>query len=151
GRGSGGSGGGAVGGSGGVVCNAGPGCTCPVAPGSARSFPVTGNIVKLVAHPSACLMFGLNAATSSEVVVFDTAMKKELTRVALPGTAVDLDLSPNGQHLVVGFSGAKQVSVVDTSTFALTNVSTSAGVWSVAVENAGNIYYWDHQGDLLHR
>jgi DNA-binding beta-propeller fold protein YncE len=112
---------------------------------------VSGTITKLVSHPSACLMFGLNAATSSEVVVFDTAMKKEVTRVALPGTAVDMDLSPNGQHLVVGFSGTKQVSVVDTSTFALTNVPTAAGVWSVAVENAGNIYYWDQQADLLHR
>jgi DNA-binding beta-propeller fold protein YncE len=96
-------------------------------------------------------MFGLNAATSSEVVVFDTAMKKEVTRVALGGAAVDLDLSPNGQHLVVGFNGLKQVAVVDTSTFALTSVPTSAGVWAVAVDNAGNIYYWDHQQDLLHR
>ena len=108
---------------------------------------MSGTIVKLVSHPSACLMFGLNAATSSEVVVFDTAMKKEVTRVALGGTAVDMDLSPNGQHLVVGFSGAKQVSVVDTSTFALTSVPTAAGVWSVAVDDAGNIYYWDHQAD----
>ncbi|HXU61786.1 MAG TPA: hypothetical protein VN962_08810 [Polyangia bacterium] len=128
------------------------GCACkPVTPGAPRSFPVSGTIVKLVSHPSACLMFGLNAATSSEVVVFDTAMKKEVTRVPLGGTAVDMDLSPNGRHLVVGFSGAKQVSVVDTTTFAPTSVGTSAGVWSVAVDDAGNIYYWDHQADLLHR
>lgn len=128
------------------------GCDCkPVTPGSARSFPVSGSIAKLVAHPSACLMFGLNAATSSEVVVFDTAMKKEVTRVALPDMAVDMDLSPNGQHMVVGYSGAKQVSVLDTSTFALTNAPTASGVWAVAVDDGGNIYYWDHQGDLLHR
>jgi hypothetical protein len=135
-------------------CNGGTddGCACkPVAPGSARSFAVSGSIVKLLAHPSACLMFGLNAATSSEVVVFDTAMKKEVTRVALGGTAVDLDLSPNGQHLVAAFNGLKQVAAVDTSTFALTSVPTSAGVWAVAVDDAGNIYYWDHQADLLHR
>jgi DNA-binding beta-propeller fold protein YncE len=135
-------------------CNGGTddGCACkPVAPGSARSFAVSGTIVKLVAHPSACLMFGLNAATPSEVVVFDTAMKKEVTRVALGAAAVDLDLSPNGQHLVAGFNGLKQVAAIDTSTFALTSVPTSAGVWAVAVDDAGNIYYWDHQGDLLHR
>ena len=74
-----------------------------------------------------------------------------MTRVALGGAAVDLDLSPNGQHLVVRVQRAKQVAVVDTSTFALTSVPTSAGVWAVAVDNTGRIYYWDHQGDLLHR
>src|SRR5204863_7766579 len=109
-------------------CNGGTdeGCACePVAPGSPRSFPVSGTIVKLMSHRSACLMFGLNAAAASEIVVFDTAMKEEVTRVALGGAAVDLDLSPNGQHLVVAFSsGVKQVAVVDTSTFALTNVPT---------------------------
>lgn len=135
-------------------CNGGTdeGCACkPVAPGAPRSFPVSGTIVKLVSHPSACLMFGLNAAPSSEIVVFDTAMKKEATRVALGGAAVDFDLSPNGQHLVVAFSGVKQVAIVDTSTFALTNVPAATGAWAVAVDNAGNIYYWDHQLDLLHR
>jgi len=128
------------------------GCACaPIAPGSTRSFTVAGTIVKLVAHPSACLMFALNAAPSSEIVVFDTAMKKEVTRVALGSAAVDLDLSPNGQHLVAGFSGSKQVAVVDTSTFALTNVPTAEGVWAVAVDNAGLIYYWGLPSDLLHR
>lgn len=135
-------------------CNGGTdeGCACkPVAPGSPRSFPAAGSIVKLVAHPSACLMFGLNAAAASEVIVFDTAMKKEVKRVALGSAAVDLDLSPNGQHLVAGFNGLKQVAVVDTSTFALTSAATAAGVWAVAVDNTGRIYYWDHQTDLLHR
>ncbi len=135
-------------------CNGGvdDGCACkPVAPGSTRSFPVPGTIVKLVAHPSACLMFGLNAAPSSEIVVFDTAMKKEVTRVALGSAAVDLDLSPNGQHLVAGFAGSKQVAVVDPSTFALTNVPTAEGAWAVAVDNAGIVYYWGRPSDLLHR
>ena len=135
-------------------CNGGTdeGCACkPVAPGSPRSFPVSGTIVKLMAHPSACLMFGLNAATSSEIVVFDTSMKKEVTRVALGGTAADFDLSPNGQHLVVAFTGVKQVAVVDTSTFALTNVPTATSASAIAVDNAGNIYSWDHPYDVLHR
>ena len=128
------------------------GCACkPVAPGSPRSFPVSGTIAKLIAHPSACLMFGLNTATSSEIVVFDTAGKKEVTRVALGGTAADFDLSPNGQHLVVGFTGVKQVAVVDTGTFALTNVPTATSASAIAVDNAGNIYSWDHPYDVLHR
>src|SRR4029079_14277192 len=82
---------------------------------------------------------------------FDTAMKKEVTRVALGGAAVDLDLSPNGQYLVAGFNGLKQVAVVDTTTFALTSVPTAGGVWAVAFDNTGRIYYWDHQVDLLRR
>jgi hypothetical protein len=135
-------------------CNGGTdeGCACkPVAPGSPRSFPVSGTIVKLMSHPSACLMFGLNAASASEIVVFDTAMKQEVTRVALGGAAADFNLSPNGQHLVVAFSGVTQVAVVDTSTFVLTNVPTANKAWAVAVDNAGNIYYWDQQFGLLHR
>lgn len=135
-------------------CNGGvdDGCACkPVAPGATVSFPVSGTITKLVAHPSACLMFGLNAATSSEVVVFDTALKKEVTRVALGSAAIDLDLSPNGQHLIAGYNGSKQVAVIDTSTFALTNVPTAEGAWAVAVDNAGLVYYWGRPSDLLHR
>lgn len=128
------------------------GCACkPVVPGAPRSFSVSGTIVKLMSHPSACLMFGLNAAAPSEMVVFDTAMKREVTRVALGGTATDFDLSPNGQRLVVALSGVKQVVAVDTGTFAVTNVPTPAVATTVEVDDAGNIYYADPASDFVHR
>jgi DNA-binding beta-propeller fold protein YncE len=105
-----------------------------------------------MAHPSACLMYGLVAATSSQLVVFDTAKKQELARVDLGGKATDIDLSPNGAHLVVVLEGAKQISAIDPRTFTIAVVPTAAFPVSVEVDNGGIVYYAAIGSDgTLHR
>jgi DNA-binding beta-propeller fold protein YncE len=134
------------------ACGSAPGCACkPVSPGAPRSFAVAGTFAKLVSHPSSCLMFGLNVGASSQLVVFDTAMKQEVKRVELGGAATDLDLSHDGRRVVIAVDGVKQVSVVDTSTFAVTTVPTAAVPTAVEVDDAGNLYYAVSNSDRLHR
>jgi DNA-binding beta-propeller fold protein YncE len=118
------------------------GCACqPVPAGASASFAVAGTISKLVADPSGCLMYGLNTATPSELVIFDTAQKQEKLRIDLGALATDFDLSPDGTHLIVALDKLKQISVVDKSSWTVSSVPTVAVPVKLEVSNDGLAYY----------
>ena len=83
---------------------------------------MNGSVAELIAEPTRCFVYGLSTA-SSEVIVFDTAAKDELTRISLSTNATDMDLSSNGQWLVVAHDALHQVSVIDTQRLCLTRQS----------------------------
>jgi DNA-binding beta-propeller fold protein YncE len=119
------------------------GCACnPVAPGAASSLAVSDTLGKLVPDPSACLLYGLTTATPSLLVVYDTANKRELARVALGGLAKDFDVSPDGGYLVVAMGSLNQIAVVNKSSWTVTPVSTKYDVDIVEVANSGLAYYF---------
>jgi DNA-binding beta-propeller fold protein YncE len=126
-------------------CNgmADEGCACKaVAAGAGSSFAVTGTLAKLVADPARCLLYGLRTGTPAEVVVFDTAAKKELTRIALPQPATDLDVAPNGSRLIVAHDAVHQVSVIDPGLLAVVStVPVASDPYVVEVDDAGRVYY----------
>ena len=126
-------------------CNgvADEGCACQaVAPGAGGSFAVTGTIAKLVADPSRCLLYGLRTGTPSEVVVFDTAAKVELTRIALPQAATDLDISPSGSRLIVAHDAVHQVTLIDPGLLAIAStVPVASDPYVVELDDAGHAYY----------
>ena len=122
------------------------GCACnPVAPGAASSLAVSDTLSKLVPDPSACLLYGLTTATPSQLVVYDTANKKEVARVALGGLATDFDLSPDGGRLVVAMGSLKQIAVVNKSSWTVTPVPTKYDVNIVEVANGGIAYYFSQE------
>jgi hypothetical protein len=88
------------------------GCGAAIVAGTPESFTVTGRIDKLVHDPKRCLVYGLNADGGDELIVLDAIAREELTRIALPQAATDIDLSPNGQWLVAAHQAAYQVSFI---------------------------------------
>jgi YVTN family beta-propeller protein len=126
-------------------CNgtADEGCACnAVGPGFGGSFAVTGTIAKLVADPARCLVYGLRTGTPSEVVVFDTAAKAQVTRIALPQPATDLAISPSGARLLVAHDGVHQVSVIDRGLLAVTStVPVASDPYVIELDDAGHAYY----------
>lgn len=122
---------------GGVVTS----CACAeVAPGQGDSIPLAGEIIKLVAHPSRCLLYALAAGATPELVIIDAAGKKELRRVPLPEAPTDLDISPNGSYIVVGHPSS--ISIIDpvNGDVALT-LATVDDVFSVEISDEGVAYY----------
>lgn len=119
------------------------GCSCnAVAPGAGGSFVITGQVAKLLADPGRCLVYGLRTGTPSQVVVFDTATKAELTRIELPQQATDFDLSPNGAHLVVAHDAVHQLSVVDLGLLSISStIPVQSDPYQIAVSDAGLVYY----------
>lgn len=126
-------------------CNgvADEGCGCKaVAPGAGGALAVTGPIAKLVADPVRCLVYGLRAGTPGEVVVFDTAQKAELGRIALPQAATDLAISPSGARLLAAHDTAHQVSVIDRGLLAVTaTVPVASDPYAIELDDAGHAYY----------
>src|SRR5450631_183768 len=120
------------------------GCTCsPVLPGAGSSFAVAGTLGNLLADPAACRLYALSTAAPSEIVVIDTARKKELTRIALAGQATDLDISPDGAYLVASMVKLKQLAVVDKNAWTVRSVGTVVAPQAVQVGNGGIAYYID--------
>ncbi len=119
------------------------GCSCsPVGAGAGGSFAVAGDIRKLAASPGACTLYALAAGTPSQVVVIDTTAKAEIGRIDLPFAADDMDLSPDGSHLVVSHDAIHKVSVIDTALLAVgSTISTLSDPYRVEVSNDGRVWY----------
>src|SRR5687768_7557881 len=73
----------------------------PLATTSAVSFPVGGDVRKLVADPDRCRLYALDASAPSKLLVVDLKKRKVVRQVALPHQAEDMDLSPAGAVLAV--------------------------------------------------
>lgn len=110
------------------------------------SLAVSGQIVKLLAAPGGTpVVYALNTAVPSQVVVLDVATRSELTRISLPQPANDMDLSPNGQHLVVSHDVVHQISVIDTSQLTLAaTVPVASDPYRLEVNDAGVVYYVEY-------
>lgn len=122
-------------------CNgrADEGCSCdPVSVAGGGSFPVDDYIRKLVADPKRCLVYGLEY---EKVVVIDTAAKNVLAAIPVP-QASDMDLSPNGQWLVLAHGFQHEISMVDTQLFALADtIPVSSDPYDVEVDDHAVVYY----------
>jgi Tol biopolymer transport system component len=132
-------------------CNPGDGGSCgvcnPVAPGAPISFPVSDGVGKLFADPSGCLVYTYGWGTT-QLVVFDAAQKKVLTRVELGGTVTDFSLSADGSYLVAILDKQQAIVVVNKASWTASQVATTEVPKSVAVDNHGVAYYvggdwWD--------
>jgi DNA-binding beta-propeller fold protein YncE len=119
------------------------GCGCAaVGPGPGGSFALAGTFGELVPDPKRCLVYGIDLETPQSLVVIDAAAKKELTRVPLPQVATDVDLSPNGDYLVVGYPEVHKIAVIDPSTWKVSQQVNAINVTaSVEVNDAGHIIY----------
>ena len=118
------------------------GCSCsPVATGSGSSIALPGNIVKMVSDPKLCFLYALQAGTTPRLLVLDTGNKDILTTIDLPG-ATDLDVSPNGNYLVVSQPSVRGVSIIDKG---LWTVANAVGVVNppqrIEVSDDGVVYY----------
>lgn len=118
-------------------------CACkPLATGVTGSLPYEGWVRKLVADPIRCRLYGLSGGTPSEVVVIDTEAKAELTRIELPGVGTDIDMSPNGEWLVVSQGGEHQLSLVDADRDAIkATLPVVSDPEVVEVDDNGIAYY----------
>ncbi|HUL58327.1 MAG TPA: hypothetical protein VLU43_03590 [Anaeromyxobacteraceae bacterium] len=129
-------------------CNGVPdeGCECaPSAPGESGSFTLAGQIVKLAKSANGCLLYALNAGSPSQVVVIDTKTKQEVARTTLPQLSTDLDLSPNGQHLVVAHDAVHQISLVDPVSYGVTTtIPVASDPYRIEVDDTGLVYYVEY-------
>jgi hypothetical protein len=109
------------------------------------SIFVTGPIAKLVASPGGALLYGLKTGSPSQVVVLDVAAREEVARITLPQPAHDLDLSPNGQHLVVSHDVVHQISKIDlaSNTVQMTK-PVASDPYRLEVNDAGVVYYVEY-------
>jgi len=124
-------------------CNgvADEGCACqPAAMGHGGSVALGGNIVELVADPTRCFVYALNAGNPAQVVVIDTSSKRELTRVALSQAVDDIDIASDGT-LVVSHDAGHAISVIDTRTWTARPVATHSDPYAVEAAAAGVCYY----------
>jgi cysteine-rich repeat protein len=118
----------------------------PATAGGGNSFPIAGQIEKLIAAPNSCLVYALDTGSPSHLVVISTASKHELTRVTLPRAATDLAVSPNGAYVVVTHDDAQAISVIDTAAWRVAmQVPSFADPYAVAVTNDGIAFYTEFQ------
>jgi len=125
-------------------------CPCtPVAPGASGRFATAHLLLDLVADPVRCRVYGL---TSSAIVVFDVGLKRELTTIALPDGATDLDVAPDGSVLVTGHRPMLQVAVVDPVVRAVTRtIPTTADPYRVETDGRRAFYVTMDQWSDAHR
>jgi len=105
--------------------------------GAVTSFNIP-DVIKLVPDPAAGLIYAL---TITQVVVFDVAQKKEVTRVALGAISTDLDLSPDGSLLVAAQDRSVRLAVIDKQAWTVTYVAVRADPQKVEAMN-GNVAYY---------
>ena len=106
------------------------------------SFAVTGQILKMAAAPGGATVYALQAGWPGQVIVFDASGHRETSRIHLSAAADDMDLSPNGQHLVVAHDADQTISVVDTSRPGeVARVPVALDPYRVEVDDAGIVYY----------
>jgi DNA-binding beta-propeller fold protein YncE len=87
-------------------------------------------------------LYGISGYQPSEVVVIDTAAKTELTRISLPGYGADIDMSPNGEWLVVALQEERQLLLLDADRSAIQgSVPVVTGPAVVEVDDTGVAYY----------
>src|SRR4029077_9466265 len=86
---------------------------------------------------------------------FDTALKKEITRVALGAISTDIDLSPDGSLLLVAQDPSLRLAVINKQSWAVTYVDVRVDPQMVEAVNGNFAYYatldqWTevHQVDL---
>jgi DNA-binding beta-propeller fold protein YncE len=123
--------------------DASTGSDCSPALPGIGCFTLAGTLDDLLADPSAPRLYALNTATPSEIVVIDTAQKRELTRITLAGQATDLDISPDGAYLVASLGKLKRLAVVDKTTWTVKSVGTVVAPQAIQVGNGGIAYYVD--------
>lgn len=123
----------------------------PDAGGTVSSFDLP-YLIKLVPDPAAGLLYAL---TTTQVVVFDVAQKREVTRVALGAESSDLDLSPDGTLLVAAQDRSMRLAVIDKQSWTVSYVTVRADPQQVEAMNGNLAYYatldqWTevHQVDL---
>ena len=122
----------------------------PVVPGAGSSFPIAGQITKLIADPMNCFVYALDAGSPSHVIVISTASKRELTRITLLEDATDLAISPSGAYLVVSHV-TTAISIIDTATWrATTRVPTFADPNAIAVTDNGIAFYAEPEMTIHH-
>jgi cysteine-rich repeat protein len=122
----------------------------PVAPGAGSSFPIAGQITKLIADPTNCFVYALDTGSPSHVIVISTASKRELTRITLLEDAADLAISPSGTYLVVSHA-TNAISIIDTATWrATTPVPTFADPNAIAVTDNGIAFYAEREMTIHH-
>jgi cysteine-rich repeat protein/YVTN family beta-propeller protein len=125
----------------------------PVAPGAGSSFPIAGQITKLIADPTNCFVYALDTGSPSHVIVISTASKRELTRITLPEQATDLAISPSGTYLVISYASygnyaIKAIGIVDTATYqATTQVPTFGRPFSIVVTDRGIAFYGEEESE----
>lgn len=107
-----------------------------------NSVAMTGDIVKLVASPDGGTVYALDAGTPSRVIVLDAATHAVVSAIVLPQQANDMDLSANGQHLVVAHDALHQVSKIDlVNRTVLFTKPVASDPYRIEVNDAGVIYY----------
>jgi DNA-binding beta-propeller fold protein YncE len=118
------------------------GCSCsPVDVGHGSSFALPGNIVKMVNDPKRCFLYALEAGAPPRLLVLDTGNKNLLTAIDLPGAA-DLDVSPNGQYLVVSQPSLPTISVIDKGLWTVAStVAVAKAPQRIEVSDSGLVYY----------
>jgi DNA-binding beta-propeller fold protein YncE len=118
-------------------------CDCPpVAVGAGSSFPLTGQIKKLVADPKRCFVYALDGGSPSRVVILDVKAKSILTSVTLPFAANDLDIAPSGGTLAVSHDAAHKISTVDLASWTVAStISTLSDPYALEVSDTGRAYY----------
>ena len=122
----------------------------PVAPGAGSSFPVAGQLTKLIADPASCFLYALDTASPSHLIVISTAAKRVLTRVTLFEDATDFAISASGAYLVISYA-TDAIGAIDTATWQPTiRVPTFAGPASVAVIDPGIAFYGEISS-MFHR
>ncbi|HMG52607.1 MAG TPA: DUF4215 domain-containing protein, partial [Kofleriaceae bacterium] len=113
----------------------------PVEPGKGGSLPLAGPVSRIVTSPGSCFIYALSLQPPAQLVVFSAVSKRELVRIPLPG-AKDIAVSPDGTWLVAAHPDAKQISVIDTTTWRVARaVPTEDGPSVVHVDNNGVAYY----------
>jgi cysteine-rich repeat protein len=113
----------------------------PVEAGKGGSLPLAGPVARIVTSPASCFVYALSLAPPAQLVVFSAVNKQELVRIPLPD-AQDIAISPDGAYLVAAHPHAKQLSIIDTTTWRVARmVPTEDAPSVVQVDNNGVAYY----------
>jgi hypothetical protein len=117
------------------------GCSCQaISKGGGGSFDVSSSVYGLTADPSRCLAYAIHDDITSQFVIFDTGLRKEVGRVDIPH-AGGIAVSPNGQWLAVGTDSPNQILVVDRGVWTVTATAVAGPPGQLRVTNAGIAYY----------
>ncbi|MCE9578227.1 MAG: hypothetical protein K8W52_34190 [Deltaproteobacteria bacterium] len=113
------------------------------------SLAMTTPVLKLVADPERCRVYGVAGAT---VIVLD-GKTHEVTSISLSSDATDLDLSADGTTLVVGHSPDHQVTRIDPDTLAIVRmIRTFTDPYAIEVSTRGEAFYVQQdQISAIHR
>jgi hypothetical protein len=127
------------------------GCTCPVIAGGPAQIALSSTVSKLIGLPDRCLVVALDTASASQLVVMSAASKQVSAHIPLPYQASDMDLSANGQWLVVSHPGQPAISVIDLDHLGVAAVvQTVYGQSAIEVDDHGRAYY-TRPGDVFFR